>query len=111
MLLDEDKTPPEPPKPRSRKRAMILAGVFLAVVLAGAWYLRSDYFLAQVRNKVIAELEQITGGRVELKAFTWNLSQLEFVADDLTIHGLEPPDVAPYAHLDHLKIRVKILSL
>lgn len=112
MLLEEAKPPQdETPAPRSRKRGMILAGLFLAVILATAWYLRSDHFQNQVRNKVVTELERITGGRVELKAFTWNLSQLEFVAEDLTIHGLEPPDVAPYAHIDYLKIRVKILSV
>ncbi|HUS19970.1 MAG TPA: translocation/assembly module TamB domain-containing protein [Terriglobales bacterium] len=112
MLL-EDANPPreETPPPRSRKRAVILAAIFLIVVLGAAWYLRSDRFLQVVRSRVVDELERVTGGRVELKRFTWNLSQLEFVAEDLTIHGLEPPDVAPYAHIDYLKVRVKILSV
>jgi len=60
---------------------------------------------------VIADLEEITGGRVELNNFRWNLGKLEFEADDLTIHGLEPAGEVPYAHADHLAIQIKIISL
>ncbi len=112
MLLEETNPPQdEVTVLPTRKRGAIIAGIFLLVVLATAWYLRSERFQMVVRNRVVEELERITGGRVELKRFTWNLSQLEFVAEDLTIHGLEPPDVAPYAHIDYLKIRIKILSI
>ena len=58
-----------------------------------------------MRLKVIAKLEEITGGKVELKGFQWNLSKLQFEADDLTIHGLEPAGEVPYAHADHLQIQ------
>ncbi len=61
--------------------------------------------------KVIAKLEEITGGRVELKGFKWNLSKLQFEADDLTIHGLEPVGEVPYAHAHHLTIQIKIIAL
>ncbi|MEO6120222.1 MAG: translocation/assembly module TamB domain-containing protein [Terriglobales bacterium] len=112
MLL-EDNNPPQDEIPvlPSRKRGAIIAGIFLLVVLAAAFYLRSETFQMQVRDRVVEELESITGGRVELKRFTWNLSQLEFVGEDLTIHGLEPEGVAPYAHIDYLKIRIKVLSV
>src|ERR1019366_3686207 len=62
------------------------------------------------RRKTIATLEEATGGRVELHAFRWNLSQLEFEADDLTIHGLEAPDQQPYAHADRIHVRLHIIS-
>ena len=60
--------------------------------------------------RVVAELEKSTGGRVELKKFSWRLTHLEFEADDLTIHGLEAPDQVPYAHIDRLFVRLQILS-
>jgi translocation and assembly module TamB len=101
----------KPPKPRNRKRQAIIGAVLLAVVIATGLYLSSDSFANRVRLKVIADLEQITGGRVELKAFRWNLSKLQFDADDLTIHGLEPVGEVPYAHADHLRIQIKIISL
>lgn len=112
MLLEETKPPQdETPKPRSRRRATILAGLFLLIVVSAGFYLRSESFQLLVRDKVVAELERVTGGRVELEKFTWNLGALEFVAEDLTIHGLEPPGEVPYAHIDYLKVRLKILSL
>ncbi|HUQ49285.1 MAG TPA: translocation/assembly module TamB domain-containing protein [Terriglobales bacterium] len=103
--------PSPPPAKRSILRAAILSIGLLVLVLFAAWYVRSERFELRVRNKVISELERITGGRVELRTFTWNLSQLEFVAENLIIHGLESPDVAPYARIDYLKVRVKILSV
>jgi translocation and assembly module TamB len=101
----------KPIKAPNRKRQAIVGGILLAAVIALALYLSSDSFSNRVRLKVIADLEEITGGRVELKNFHWNLSKLEFEADDLTIHGLEPAGEIPYAHADHLAIQIKIISL
>src|SRR5260221_11221149 len=101
--------PTTPLQPRTRLKAAIGTAVVLLFV-AAALYLNSDAFREAVRNKVVAELERVTGGHVDLHTFRWNISKLEFEADDLTIHGLEPPDAGPYAHLDHLKAHLKIIS-
>jgi len=99
-------------RPR-RKRIWIsaLIGVVLiAAVVSLTWYLRSAHFEDFVRRKLIATLEDATGGRVEMASFNWNLSQLAFEARDLTIHGLEPPDQLPYAHVDRLLVRLHVIS-
>ena len=75
-----------------------------------AWYATTPQFEDMVRDRLVATLEQATGGRVELRSFHWHLIRLEFVADDLTIHGLEAPGEIPYAHIDRLFVRAKILS-
>ena len=85
--------------------------VLLAVVVSLAWYLRSPSFEGFVRGKLIAAVEDATGGRVEMAAFHWNLSQLAFEADGLTIHGLEPHGESPYAHVDRALVRLHIISL
>ena len=100
-----------PRKQRTHKRQAVIGTTLLALVIAAGLYLSSDRFANRVRMEVIAKLEEITGGRVELKAFHWNLSKLQFEADDLTIHGLEPASEVPYAHADHLSIQVKIIAL
>ena len=88
------------------------AGVtLLAVFLVAAWYLRSSYFKAWVRGRVMADVRDITGGQVELKSLDWNLSKLEFNLRDLTIHGREAPGQVPYAHVDRVMVQAKILSL
>ncbi len=98
---------------RLHTRLWIEAAIGLVVLVAGialAWYVRSPRFADLVRRKTIATLEDITGGRVELHAFRWNLSKLEFEADDLTIHGLEAADQQPYAHADRIHVRMHIIS-
>jgi translocation and assembly module TamB len=85
--------------------------VLLAIVVSLAWYLRSPSFENYVRRKLIASLEESTGGRVEMAAFHWNLSQLAFEADGLTIHGLEPAGESPYVHVDRALVRLRIISL
>ncbi|HEX5235145.1 MAG TPA: translocation/assembly module TamB domain-containing protein [Silvibacterium sp.] len=103
------------PAPRRRHifwRAILVIVVVLLVLLGGAaWYAGTPQFENYVRGKVIAALERTTGGRVQLGAFRWSVLHLEFTASDLTIHGLEGPGQVPYAHIDRLYIRVKIISL
>ncbi len=84
--------------------------VLLAATIVLVWYLRSPHFADLVRRKTIASLEDATGGQVELHAFRWNVSKLEFEAEDLTIHGLEGPDQQPYAHVDRIHVRLHVVS-
>ena len=107
MMAQQAKTP------RSHKRLWIGAVVglvSLAVFVGLATYLRSASFQNVVRRKVVAALADATGGRVEIAWFHWNLSQLAFEADDLTIHGLEPPGQLPYAQVDRAMVRLHRIS-
>src|SRR5579872_161070 len=101
----------ETSKPKRRWIRFGLPAVLVAAVVGLFFYLQSDAFHRRVRKDVIAELDRVTGGRTELKGFHWSLSRLEFDVDDLTIHGLEQPSEAPYAHIDHAHLSVKILSI
>ncbi len=98
------------PPVRMKKRWPLVLLFLLMVGIAAGWYLNSVTFEDQVRDRVIAELERATGGRVDLPSFQWHITKLEFEAKDLTIHGSEPPAQEPYAHVDTLKVRLKILS-
>jgi translocation and assembly module TamB len=107
---------PRPERPRGRARHVALLAVFWAIVAiaafagAFAWYATTPAFANRVRHAVIARLERATGGRVELKTFTWRLMHLEFTAENLTIHGREAPDQVPWLHIDRLYVRLQILS-
>ena len=108
-------SPPPAPRAGRARRALLQAVAVTALLLialaaAAVWYTNTAEFENLVRVKVVAELERMTGGRVELGAFHWRLPHLEFTADDLTIHGLEAPGQIPYAHIDRLYVRLKVIS-
>jgi len=86
----------------------IAAFVFLGVL---AWYATTDSFQLMVRQRLANELERITGGRVELGSI--HTIPFRFTVDvrDLTIHGKEAADQVPYAHVDRLIARVKLISV
>ena len=103
----------EPPatKPRRLRRVLVIAGLLLVVALVGVGiYLNSDSFRETVRQRVITELRQMTGGKVDLESFSWKLSTLEFEARNVTIHGREATGEVPYAHADRILVDVKIVS-
>ncbi|MGA8153198.1 MAG: translocation/assembly module TamB domain-containing protein [Terriglobales bacterium] len=92
---------------------------YLLVILAGglcalgalAWYVTTDSFQTMVRQRLVSELERVTGGRVELGGV--HTVPFRFLVDvrDLTIHGREAPGEIPYAHVDRLVAEVKLISV
>lgn len=109
-------TAPAPLSPNRRRSRYVLYGALgvvalLAVLIGGlAWYASTADFQNRLRKIVIAELDKATGGRTELGGFNWRLTHFEFEVDNLTIHGLEAANEVPYAHLDRLYVRLKLLS-
>ena len=105
---------PLPPNGRGWRRLgrIVLYGLLgVALLLAIAfWYVNTESFADHVRAKLIDVLTTATGGRVELAKFRWHPLELEAEVDGLTIHGLEAPGEVPYAHVDSLRVRAKIID-
>jgi translocation and assembly module TamB len=87
----------------------IIAGLLLLTALA--LYMTTDSFQAMVRHRLVAELERITGGRIDLGSFHVIPFRLQVEVRDLTIHGREQAGEVPYAHVDRLTVQVKIISI
>lgn len=86
--------------------------LLLVLVVGGLlFYASTPHFSLLVRQRVINVLQDATGGRVELRSLHWSLRHLAVEVDGLTIHGLEGPGELPYAHVDRIYARAKILSL
>lgn len=99
------------PRIGRHKRWQFGLGILLLLIaMFAAWFLTSDGFRNFVRGRIVNRIEEASGGRVELKAFRWNLSQMEFEADDLTIHGKEKPGEQAFAHFDRMYAQVKVIS-
>ncbi len=103
------------PRAKSRWRRsrnyLLLAGL-VGLLLLGAlsWYATTDSFQALVRRRAVAELERITGGRVDLGRIHTVPFHFQVEIRDLTIHGREAANEVPYAHIDRLIARVKLIS-
>jgi translocation and assembly module TamB len=107
---DANKAPPSGGKRKLRRLAVITVLALVAVLVGAGFYLNSDSFRETIRQRVIAELHQMTGGKVEVGAFTWKLSTLHFELRDVTIHGREAAGEVPYAHADHIAVDAKVIS-
>src|SRR5580704_12365723 len=101
---------------RSYLRHMVRVGTFLALLLivglVGVYFWASSSSFENIlRKRLIARIDEATGGRAEIASFHWNLLKLEGEADGFVLHGREGPGEAPYAQLDSLKVSVSVLGL
>lgn len=71
----------------------------------------SESFQGLVRERLIAHLQQATGGRVEIASFHWRLLDLEAEAEGIIIHGRELPSEPPLGQVEKLKARLSLLGL
>jgi translocation and assembly module TamB len=107
--------PSNPPRPPGRLRLLLLLGACLTILPVAAtvglyfWASSAESELL-IRKRLVAWLEQATGGRVEIASFHWDLLNLEADAGGLVIHGLEAPGEAPYARIEHLRVRISVLG-
>jgi translocation and assembly module TamB len=99
---------------RGRKIAAIvggsLAGITLIGFLAGVIIVRTDWFRDMVRAKIVAAVEDSTGGTVEIGAFTFDWTHLRAQIRNFVIHGLEPAGAAPLLRANLLQADLKLLS-
>jgi translocation and assembly module TamB len=99
---------------RRRKIAAIvggsLVGLIVAVFLAGVIIVRTDWFRNMVRTKIVAAVEEATGGRVEIGSFTFDWTHLRAQVRDFVVHGLEPANAAPLLRANLLQVDLKLLS-
>ncbi len=103
------------PRAKSRwrrfcKYLLITAAAGVVLLGAFAWYATTDSFQSWVRQRLITELERVTGGRVELREFHTVPLHLQVEIRGLTIHGLEGANEVPYAHIDRVVAQLKVIS-
>ena len=70
----------EPRAPRRRRRLWNMAGLAVALIAMGSvlcFWGSSKGFENLVRGRLVAQLEEATGGRVEIASLHWHLFNLE----------------------------------
>ncbi len=87
-------------------------GALIVLVVVGGWLvLRSQGFHDYVREKIIEQAGQATGGRVELRDLDFHLSTLTANAYGLVVHGTESDSGTPLLSIDHIYLDLKLVSL
>jgi len=104
---------PSPPERRRILWKLFLGFCVFTLIAFGllAWYVTTDSFQQLARRRVIAAAEKVTGGRVELGELHTIPFRLRVDARNLTIHGREAADQAPFVHVDRLQAEMKIISI
>ncbi|HEY6345650.1 MAG TPA: translocation/assembly module TamB domain-containing protein [Bryobacteraceae bacterium] len=92
----------------------MLAGFLVAalIAVAAAWVVvQSGWFHEYVRQRIISELEQATGGRVELGRFSFRGSTLTARVAPLVVHGKESPGEPPLFSAEEVALGLRVLSI
>ena len=101
--------------PKRRGRILLWLGavalVLLLAVLGVVRYVDSAEFHERARQFIIGQIEQATGGRVELQSVGWTLARLQFELNGLTIHGKEAANEAPLLRAEQVRARMKLAAL
>ena len=94
-----------------RNLLLSFCGLCLLVFGGLGWWVTTDSFQQRMRRRVVAELEQATGGRVELGELHTIPFRLRVDARNLTIHGREAAGEAPFVQVERVQAQLKIISL
>jgi translocation and assembly module TamB len=103
--------PSTKPARRWWKYLLIVAAIGSVSVLGLLVYVNTDSFQSLVRRRLVAEVERITGGRVEIGSIHTTPFRLQVDVRGITVHGRESAKDVPLAQVDRIVARLKIISL
>jgi translocation and assembly module TamB len=99
---------------RAARIVTIVSGSILTIVmivlLAVVVIVRTDWFQHFVRGKIISSVEDSTGGKVDLRSFTFDASRLTATATGFVIHGTESPGTDPLFQASQIVLTINLLS-
>ncbi|HML15587.1 MAG TPA: translocation/assembly module TamB domain-containing protein [Bryobacteraceae bacterium] len=101
---------------RRLRHISLRAAVAVVIVLAAAalslvMVVRSGWFQERVRERIIAALEDATGGRVEIGGFHFDWEHLTATVAPLVLHGTERAGEPPLASVRSITVRLRIISM
>lgn len=89
----------------------VLATALVLVLLAGIVVLRTQWFHDRVRERIVSEVQDATGGRAEIGAFHFDWRTLTAGVRDFTLHGTEAAGESPLLRAGAITVRLRIVSL
>ena len=95
----------------SLRIAVALGIVLAAAALSFVMVVRSGWFQERVRERIIAEIEKATGGRVEIGGFHFDWEHLTATVAPLVLHGTERAGEPPLLSVRSISVRLRIISM
>lgn len=93
-----------------RNVAIGLAALVVVVAVVVSILIRTDWFRDFATRKIVAAIEEGTGGRAKIGSVQLDPGQLRAVINDLVIHGYEPPGSAPYLRARRVEVDIRLLT-
>src|SRR5262245_34128790 len=92
-------------------RSLAVLLIFALVVsITGVLVLRSGWFREKVRERITAEVEKATGGKVEIGSFEYDWRKLTAEVQGFVLHGTEPAGEAPLFRAERIRVGIRIIS-
>ena len=85
--------------------------LLLVCTIAALLVVRSGWFRELVRQRIVAEIEAATGGRVEVGNFSFKWETLTAKISPLVLHGTEPGSEAPLLRVESVSVGLRVISM
>jgi translocation and assembly module TamB len=82
----------------------------MLAVLTVLTTIQSQWFEDRIRERIISEVQDATGGRVELDRFSFNWHTLTATFDGFVLHGSESASSPPLFRASSVVIRLRVIS-
>lgn len=90
---------------------LALAGIGTLVVVLGIAIFQSAWFYELVRQRIVREVENATGGHAEIASYSFRWSSLTVEVNGFVLHGSEAAGQDPLFRADSIRVRLRILSM
>ncbi len=97
-------------KPKWKRRLKILGAIAAAFIVILVILVQTGLLGEWVRKGVIAQIEKMSGGRVEMKEFHFSVMGLRAELDDFTLHGRESEGMPVFFHAETLVVDLRVVS-
>ena len=97
-------------KIRWKRWLKILGALFALLIVLAVILVQTGVASRWAREGIVAQIEKMTGGRVELKDFRFHALALRAELMDLTVRGREPEGTPPFFHAESMIVEVRIVS-
>jgi len=93
-----------------RNIAFGVAALLIVVIVAAVYVVQTDWFRANVKEKIIVSTEESTGGKVDVDSFSFDWRQMRAVVTGFVIHGSEPAGAAPFLSAQRVQVDIRLFT-